>query len=625
MAFFAAIPHRLRPALFTATILCSSLAVGQMQKTTSTSKSSADKLGNFGGSYDTLLPPQQRLVDEYFQRASAALGSRIDPATAYNNLQLSVRSTYDAITHALTHTQLTGSDGKKYGTALDLVDIVEEVAGERKGARGDQQYRMYVLLKPNAYNVLSKVKQFNHEHDNTIYHQGYPICFRSVPAVPSIQFSITADHQRADIDVDYRSSKFPAAIVDGHLTASNSDVRSGSNLERHDHRWSGLSGWWRSLFGLPPMDLEAMKSWVQETVPTAPKGDPDQLTHDFLTSWLVNENIGAAGAYFSQRVYPCAEERAREQGRNVRPGIGKFLVLMELANGAKIVGKIDTLSSVVSAPENPYDQLKSEKNKYESEFLLLQVPPDEAAEFLCTSATGKTVAANGKEEKDKENYVASLVRIKPSQGAPVVLMLLWGKELKEYRVVSARMIDAGGPTFAAYSGKWTAARANMPMPTVEGDIQLNATLETFFTTWLLKNNAQEATTYFASGSYSCMPPEKASRGARALVESMNTIRKQVGARQSLQDYLEPVVPNDPQLKRVVHVNDKAYTIVTMPGTEAQTFSCSKTKKLPANGSYYGNVFRFRTTNGNDPATLYVIWGKETDGWKVVAWRVISAG
>jgi hypothetical protein len=53
----------------------------------------------------------------------------------------------------------------------------------------------------------------------------------------------------------------------------------------------------------------------------------------------------------------------------------------------------------------------------------------------------------------------------------------------------------------------------------------------------------------------------------------------VGARQSLQDYLQPVVPDDPGLKRVANANENAYTIVTMAGTEAQSFSCNKTKNL----------------------------------------------
>jgi hypothetical protein len=70
----------------------------------------------------------------------------------------------------------------------------------------------------------------------------------------------------ADIDVDYRSSSFPKAMFNGHLTASNSDVRAGGNLQLHDQRWEGLNGWWREVFGLlgsgrkPPKEEAAQRT-----------------------------------------------------------------------------------------------------------------------------------------------------------------------------------------------------------------------------------------------------------------------------------------------------------------------------------------------------------------------------
>ena len=308
--------YRVLPGLMAVAVLGCTLTVAQDKKTIS-SKAAAAKPESFGGSYASLLPPQKRLIDGYFQRASEALGKPIDPETAYNNLRLSVRSTFDAVTHALSRQQLTGKDGKKYGTALDLVDIVEGVAGERKGAGGDEQFRIYVLLKPDAYDVLTKAKEFERQGDNTVYHKGYPICFRSLPAVPSIQFSLTRDHMRADVDVDYRSSKFPKAVVNGHLTASNSDVRAGNNLERHDSRWAGLSGWWQSLFGLPQIKARAEKSWSEGTVAVAPNADPDQLTHDLSDGvaggpkrWAGERVLLAPSV--SLRGNACAE--ARSQG-----------------------------------------------------------------------------------------------------------------------------------------------------------------------------------------------------------------------------------------------------------------------------------------------------------------------
>jgi hypothetical protein len=103
-------------------------------------------------------------------------------------------------------------------------------------------------MKPSAFEFLSSSQEFFREKDNVTYHKGFPICFRLKNGPPSIQFSISRDKKLSDIDVDYRSTKFPQALVNGHLTAANSDVRAGNNLGRHDSRLAGLNGWWRDLF-----------------------------------------------------------------------------------------------------------------------------------------------------------------------------------------------------------------------------------------------------------------------------------------------------------------------------------------------------------------------------------------
>ncbi len=84
-----------------------------------------------------------------------------------------------------------------------------------------------------------------------------PCFIRAIPSAtgkqggaPSIQISIALDHRRADVDVDYRSSGFPAALFNGHLTASNSDVRAGNNYDLHNNRWTGFQNWWRNFFGI---------------------------------------------------------------------------------------------------------------------------------------------------------------------------------------------------------------------------------------------------------------------------------------------------------------------------------------------------------------------------------------
>ena len=171
-----------------------------------------------GKSYASLRPEQKQLVDDFIRRYNATTGSNLVPEQAYDNARLSVRTTFDAVTHALLNAKMTDAQGKSLGRAIDLVDAVDEVMGEQSGVGGDRQFRLYVYLKPNAVDILSRSQEFSHDRDNSVYHKGFPICYRLKNGPPSIQFSISRDQKLSDIDVDYRSSGFPKGLVNGHLS-----------------------------------------------------------------------------------------------------------------------------------------------------------------------------------------------------------------------------------------------------------------------------------------------------------------------------------------------------------------------------------------------------------------------
>ena len=107
-----------------------------------------------GKSYASLRPEQKQLVDDFIRRYNATTGSNLVPQEAYNNGRLSVRTTFDAVTHALLNAKITDATGKSLGRAIDLVEAVDEVLGEQSGVGGDRQFRLYVYLKPNAVDIL---------------------------------------------------------------------------------------------------------------------------------------------------------------------------------------------------------------------------------------------------------------------------------------------------------------------------------------------------------------------------------------------------------------------------------------------------------------------------------------
>jgi hypothetical protein len=298
----------------------------QTQAKTTTQQKQASSPHAFGESYATLLPEQKRLLDDFVQRYNQTTGSKLNPEQAYNGARVSVRTTFDAITHALLSTKLTNEKGQSLGLAIDVVEALDQVLGEEAGAGGDRQFRMYVYLKPNAIDVLSSSREFFHDKDNTIYHKGFPICYRLKNGPPSIQFSIANDERMSDIDVDYRSSTFPKALFDGHLTAGNSDVRAGGNLDTHDNRWAGLNGWWRQVFGFSlgssaksPKDATTGRA---ATIPINPrvtaKEGIDASVNDFLKSWVVDRQPQNAIAYISPISYPCLETIAAKNRNRFR-------------------------------------------------------------------------------------------------------------------------------------------------------------------------------------------------------------------------------------------------------------------------------------------------------------------
>jgi hypothetical protein len=202
-------------------------------------------------------------------------------------------------------------------------------------ARGDRQFRIYARLKPNTVQTLDASREFKREKDNTHYHIGFPICFRLVGGPPSIQVSISRDGKHADVDVDYRSSSFPSALVNGHLSAANSDVRAGDNLDRHDGRWSGLTGWWQNLFGLPLHSSTPDETKGQSEIPPNPriseKEGLDAAVHDFLASWIVEQKPNLSVSYFSRRSFACVEEVAGRRGQHLEPGMMRPQLMVRMA------------------------------------------------------------------------------------------------------------------------------------------------------------------------------------------------------------------------------------------------------------------------------------------------------
>jgi len=266
--------------------------------------------------YAELLPRQRELFDTYVAAYNRKTGLKVAPPVFYDSQSVSERTTFEAITNALSKTELSDQTGKSQGTALDLVIGVERIAGQYYGRSGDEQFRLYCLLRPDGREVIEKSKEFRFTEENTVFHANYPHSYRQLGKEPTLQFSISDDGLKADIDVDYRSSKPPQSMWNGHLSSSNSDVRARDNYKRHDARWAGLVNWWQGRFGklgmeeAEPPDLMANPKEVATPLPpdrpaSAEIAEVQDAVQEFLTDWLVRRKYDEALQLVSDQALSC--------------------------------------------------------------------------------------------------------------------------------------------------------------------------------------------------------------------------------------------------------------------------------------------------------------------------------
>jgi len=115
-----------------------------------------------GAKYADLLPEQKVLVDDWFRRFAEVVKKTVSAPEGYDNLPVSTKTSFGAISHALIHTTLKDQSGTSMGdSAITLIERLDTVAGKIEGAGGDQQFRIYVVLKPNALDILARSQEFD--------------------------------------------------------------------------------------------------------------------------------------------------------------------------------------------------------------------------------------------------------------------------------------------------------------------------------------------------------------------------------------------------------------------------------------------------------------------------------
>ena len=393
--------------------------------------------------YEDLSPGQRTLFQTYIDTYNAARGSRYSPEDGFNRLSVSEQTTYYSVTHALQRSQLTDKQGVNMGLALDRIISVERISGQTPGLGGDQEFRVYVTLKPDTREVLEKSREFFRDHDNTVYHAGYPHSYRQAGKEPSIQISMSDDGLRGDIDVDYRSRKAPQGLFNGHLTSANSDVRMGDNAKRHNNRWQGLIPWWQQAFGRVDESMgnsgDVLNSERPDATPTPLPPDrplgaaPERLedaAQEFLTDWLVRHQYDQALAFLSSRAYACLNlaDSGSHKSLDAAAARRELRKLMEYSAGK--VGPVPNLTSAIVAftPRDP--QRVVVDHAFKREFLVTPLPETLARAYLCDQTTASPAGTE---------YFAVVLQFRRPGGG--TLGLLWTREAGQWKLVSYQPLD----------------------------------------------------------------------------------------------------------------------------------------------------------------------------------------
>ena len=581
----------------------------------------------FGGSYDKLNPEQRKLIDDWIAAYNVRTGKSLTPEAAYNAVPISIRTTFEAVTHALLTTKLTNRNKQPLGTALDIIESVETVKGKVPGARGDLQFRVYVTLRPNAIQLLDDSTQFSRKGDNTVFHYGYPVNMRQNGGFPSIQVSTSRDGKRGDIDVDYRSAGFPAGLVNGHLTAANSDVRAGSNYGKHNKRWSGLGNWWRNVFGIP---IEDDSTWVPPAEtdiagkPAMDAGVPVEMAvSDFFSKWLVEKKPNLAVGYFSPRAYACFESGAFAP-TPTQPVPRKLWNAMEETD--YLVGRPSKLSEAISAVDLETIALTPLTQDGASSFTLAKLPLDLARKFDC--------ASSGAPELQAGEYYAVAFRMKVAAASTGSDLFVWQKQGAYWRIIAVQNdIELLNPDSVPQVTPAEVASATVA-PAAQPDPQMVQRQVDFLKALFVDKNSGAAFGFFSPSAYSCINIFLGSNGHKAnspaeaaqdLREDLRLIAQRALKGASIEEVIEQFLPDNPTLARVAHPNESAYLLAQIPNDEAGSLFCESggaakgaSSATKVAGPYFGTFLKL-IEPGDDTPGLGLLWAKRERVWKIAAY------
>lgn len=399
---------------------------------------SAAESPGFAGKYSQLDPAQRRLVDDWFRRFSEAINKPVAAEEGYDNLPLSVKTTFNAVTHALRQTPLTDASGAQLGeTAISIIDKLDNVAGKVPGAGGDEQFRIYVQLKSETLDILKKSKEFKRGPDNAQF------VLYDVREDLAEQFNCVNQ-----LDPGAISPKAARSQAFGKYVGAVFRLKAGRETgETVVTVWAKEGGYWKliSYDVEPELEKYRIPNLTPAAVAAAPgptyvQGDPGLIRAgvDFLDKWFIRGQVDQAFEYLSASCYPCLNlyrsegtpepQTLDEAGRMIRQG-------MERIGG--IAGKAQKLQDAIAAPQPEHPDIRLVKHAASKAFVVASMPDYMAETVDCTKRKpGEEPDFQQPGTKKYGDYYAIGFRLAATAGDAGVFWTVWHREAGAWKITS---------------------------------------------------------------------------------------------------------------------------------------------------------------------------------------------
>jgi hypothetical protein len=150
----------------------------------------------------------------------------------------------------------------------------------------------------------------------------------------------------------------------------------------------------------------------------------------------------------------------------------------------------------------------------------------------------------------------------------------------------------------------------------------------FLTDWLVRREYDQALAVVSPRAHACVnltddakPEVLDAEGARGqLRRIMEYAGDKLGARSDLASAIVAFTPRDPNRPVMDQPFRREFLVLPVPEAEAKQYLCDASTPQTPGAAYVGVMFTFRIEGGG---TLGLLWSREGEQWKIVAYQLLE--